>query len=71
MNYMGEASYELGVKITRDHSQRFLSLSLHNKSIPQLSIGMCTKTEEENEKMARVPFVIGIFDKPGEQSRGF
>lgn len=81
MKDMGEASYILGVKITRDQSRRFLSLSQETylKKILErfgmqdckpidtpveknasLSISMSPKTEEEKDKIARVPYASAI-----------
>lgn len=81
MKDMGEADYILGVKIHRDRSRKFLSLSqetyikkilerfrMHNANpidTPMdkncvLSKESCPKTEEERERMAKVPYASAV-----------
>lgn len=81
MKHMGQADYVLRVKISRDHSKRFMSLSqntyikrilehfcLHNcKPVDTpmakgsyLSMNQCPKSEEEKQRMARVPYASAV-----------
>jgi hypothetical protein len=81
MKDMGEASYVLGVEITRDQPDRFIGLSqeIYIRKIFErfcmsdckpidtpvernlsLSTDMYTKTEEQRERMAHVPYSSAV-----------
>uniref|UniRef100_A0A2N9F5U8 Reverse transcriptase Ty1/copia-type domain-containing protein n=1 Tax=Fagus sylvatica TaxID=28930 RepID=A0A2N9F5U8_FAGSY len=58
MKDMGEADYILGVKIFRDRLKKILDTPIaKNESLSQ---NMCPKTQDEQEKMAHVPYANAI-----------